>query len=532
LKRIESENLKHGLIFGCVAFYDSKGVSDVSILSNLKALITGNNSDSSPMRQGIVINSRSDGQSLSGFPPHVATWVLEYNTTLKCNDGTNLPINAKNTLITGVSANKNEIIRRQIVAGLREGYTPVVLSNNGKQSALFEILRTVYPESAIKYLADSTDSDCYNPFGGIDQSQVTEFFYQLITTMQRQITNGMLIRNYVNVCVRVFFRNSVALGSLVSGELNHARLLFEIQNMHRNNVLSEQQRLELENAANAAQSVSVVVFSAIQDYLYKMQRASVSKPTIQIQPSNAPRITILNNNNNQLQVNQSALPRISGGFDSSIISEKKCFFMKIDNEIQQNYNFNNTPNEQCYQWYLSRTLQMEIEAKPAIKNGKVLLIIDNLCSLHLNWFAWLLDLPNCIMLLSYDDFYSKLADAQERRQQLLGKMQRIFFFSVIEEQSAGWVSRFFGTHMLPKTVITETPAFHPIHIFFRPKAVAHDEVEKPWFSTHEILQLGDTGIVYSREDRIFKACYRENGATYRDERYKQNVNFCTFGFRH
>jgi hypothetical protein len=505
---------------------------EVSFLSELKAFITGNNSNSSSSgQQGIVINARSDGQSLTGLPSHIATWVFDHNTTLKCNDGTNLPIRAKHALITGVSAHKNEILTRQIVAGIREGYTPVVLSNNGRQGGLFSILRTIYPENTVKYLADSADSECYNPFGGVPHSLVAEFFYQLITTMQRQVTNGMLVRNYVNVCVRVFFSNTNALGILITGELNHTRLLMEIQNMHRSNAISDQQRMELENAANTAQSVSVTVFSTIQDYLYKMQRASASRPSIQIRSSNAPRITILNNNNQQLQINQASLPRVAGGFDSSIIREQKCFFMKIDNDIQQNYTFNNTPNEQCYQWYLSRTLQMEMDAKPEVKNGKILLIVENVSSLHLNWFSWLFDLPNCIILLCYDDFYSKLADAQERRQQLLGRMQRIFFFSVMEEQSAGWASRFFGTHMVPKTVVTETPGFHPIHILFRPKAYAHDEVEKPWFSTHEILQLGDTGIVYSKEDQIFKACYRESGATYEDKNYKRRVNFCTFGFR-
>lgn len=202
----------------------------------------------------------------------------------------------------------------------------------------------------------------------------------------------------------------------------------------------------------------------------------------------------------------------------------------MNNEISRN--FDHVPNEQCFQWYLSRTMQMDINAKTEIQTERILLIIENINAAILKWFWWLIELPNCVLLLNYEDFYSKIADSEEYRQQLVSKMDRIYFFSVLEEQSAGWASRFFGTHMVPKVVVTDQPYRDWRDIIIRPRTYAHDEVEKPWFSTHEIQHLGNSGIVYSKSDKIFTACYRENGTTYRDKKYRgKRVNFCPFCFR-
>lgn len=501
----------------------------MSFLTKIKSLLSGNVRAHSSGRQQIEIIHRSDGLTSAGTSPFIAPWVSSFTRTLKCSDGTDLPIRTTPSLITGTSEYKKEILTRQIASAIRDGYTPIVLSANGQQSDVFDVLRTIYHESAINYISETINSGCYDPFGNLPQGFIIEFFYQMVTMLQQQPTNGMLIRNYISICVRVFFFNPNSVGRLIAGELNHMRLMQEIQLLYQNNRITEQERIQLEGTANSAQSVSVLVFSVIQDYLYKLRGVSVSKPTIQLHSVQTPRIKILNSHGQNLRQLQPIVTTNVARYDLSVIIERKSIFLQIDNETPRD--LNNIPIEQCFQWYISKTLQMETNAKSEIRNGRILLILDNLNSIMLNWFWWLIELPNCILLLNYDDFYSQVADSQDRRQQLISKMERIYFFSVIDEHSASWASRTFGTHTVPKVIVTYQPYRQWIDLLIKPKAYAHDEVEKPWFSTHEIQHLGNDGIVYSKNDKIFKPCYRENGKIYEDKSYKgRYVNFCTFSF--
>lgn len=500
----------------------------MNLLKRLRTLLNGNCRSWRSNRQKIVINSRSDGLSEMGIPVFVAPWILNFARTLKCIDGTDFPIRTTSSLVTGTSAYKHEILKRQIVSGILDGFTPIVLSNDGQQGEVFNILRTIYPECAVNYISEYVNSGYYNPFGHIPNHCIVEFFYQMVMDLQQQIVNGMLVRNYIDVCVRVFFCDANTVGRLISGQLNHTGLLQEIQHLYQNNFISEQTKVQLENMANSAQSVSVAVFSMIQDYLYKLRRINVSQPTIQIHSVNSPHITIFDAGGQNLHPHQ-GLPT-NAEYDLSVINEGKCIFIQVDNKSSGN--ITNSPCEQCFQWYLSKTLQMEINAKPEIRNGRILLIIENISSTVLDWFWWLIDLPNCVLLLNYEDFYSKVADSQEHRQQLIGKMDRIYFFSVLDEQSAGWASRIFGMHKVPKSVITKSPYRDWTDIFINPKTYTYDEEEQPWFSTHEIQHLGNSGIVYSKRDKVFTAYYCQNGRMYKDKNYTgRHVNFCIFSFK-
>lgn len=516
----------------------------MGLKSKLKKLLGGNNHSSPLGNNQLVINRRNDGLSNSGLPSFIAHGITTFPKSILCNDGTTLQLYPKSSLITGTSFNRAYVLKMQIASALCQGYTPVVLSSNGKRGEAFRALSDMYHPSAINYISDSNDSGYYDPFGGVSHNRIEEFFFQLVNMFQQQTVNSMLIRNYINVCVNVFFANSNAVGGLITGQLNHMRLIQEIRNMH----IPEQQKTFFEDTANSAQSVSVTVLSVIQDYLFKMQRASTSRPSIQI-PSNlsspnapritihgsnvqqgVPRITILNNSNQQvLPVQHTVQPRVSDGFNASAVNERKCFFLEVDNEVPMN--FNNTPNVQCFQWYLSKTLQMEMDARPAIKNSRILLIVENISSVQLNWFWWLFDLPNSILTLNYSDFYSKLADASDRRQQLIGRMERIFFFSITDDSSAQWTSDFFGSRTVSKTTHTDLPPRDFWEMFFRQKSITHGEEEKPWFSKHEIRHLGDKGIVFSIRDNSFAPCYLEHGNTYQDKDYYGRVNFCTFSFK-
>lgn len=500
----------------------------MELLKKLRTLLNGDCQSQRPSQQQIVITGRGDRLSGMGIPAFIAPWISNFARTLKCSDGTDLPIRTTSSLVTGTSAYKDEILTRHIVSGILDGYTPVVLSSDGQQGEVFSILSTIYPEFAVNYISEYVNSGCYNPFVHIPNHCIVELFYQMVMELQQQMVNGMLVRNYIDVCVRVLFCDPNTVGNLITGQINHMGLLQEIQHLYQNNSISEQTRVQLENMANSAQSVSVAVFSVIQDYLYKLRRISAARPTIQIHSVNTPHITILDADGQNLRPHQ-GLPT-NAGYDLSAIHEGKCIFIQVDNKSSRNSI--NHPYEQCFQWYLSKTLQMEITAKPEVRNERILLIIENISSTVLDWFWWLIDLPNCVLLLNYEDFYSKVADSQEHRQQLIGKMDRIYFFSVLDEQSAGWASRIFGMHKVPKEVITKSPYRDWTDIFINPRTYTYDEEEQPWFNTHEIQHLGDSGIVYSKRDKVFTACYCQNGRMYKDKNYMgRHVNFCTFSFR-
>lgn len=461
----------------------------------------------------------------------IADWVYSCDNTLKCSDATSMPIEAVNALVTGNSIYKNEILTRQIVAGISNGYIPLVISSSGRNSLLYNVLRTIYDESSINYLSEDYSSKRYNPFCGLTINQITDFFYELVSDFQINQVNGMLVRNYVNVCVAVFFADGNVASELITGQLDHMRLLNEINRLYTLGKITESVRIQFENAANSAQSVSVPVLSVIQDYIYKFRKISNSKPTIKIRNVNTPRIRIFGTNgNSQINVQPSNSGVEEMGFDLSDIKIGNCLYVEVKNDVSRNTR--NSLNEQCFQWYLSRTLRMEMEARNELRNRPIMVIIDDLSDTMVNWFWWTINLSNSIRLINYDDFYSKLSASQDYRQQLIGMAETIYFFSVINEESAAWASRTFGSHMVPKVVVTNQPYREWTDVLFPPKSYAYDEVEKPWFSSHEIQHLDNMGIVYSRRHKIFKPYYRENGRTYVDKNYKrQRVNFCLFEFR-
>lgn len=520
----------------------------MSLKSKLKKLFggsDGNNRRPSSGNSQIMITTRTDGLTASGLPQFISPAVKEVPNTIMCNEGTTLRFPPLSSLITGTSSHGEYVLQMQIACAICNGYTPIVLSSNGQRGEAHSVLRTIYYPSAINYISDSTESGFYDPFGGVAHNRIEEFFFLLVNMSQQQPPNSLLARNYINVCVRVFFASSTALGGLITGQLNHMRLIQEIRNLN----ITEQQKATLLDSANSAQSVSVTVLSVIQDYLFKMQRASTPRPVIQINHTmptpNAPRITIRSNNGQPIHpggitilnenyrqpqpVQQVPQPFAVSGFNASAISERKCLFLHVDNELPRVYG--NAPNVQSFQGYLSKTLQMEMDARPSVKQNRILLVIEDLSSEMLDCYRWLIDLPNCILLLNYKDYHSKLADAPERRQQLLERIERIFFFSITNDASAQWTSEFFGSRTVPKIVRTDMPPRDFWEMIFRQQSVAHDEQEKPWFSKHEIRHLGDKGIVFSLRDQIFKPCYLEGGATCEDKSYRGRVNFCTFSFR-
>ena len=171
----------------------------MNLLDKIKKVLVTSSSNS----QQIVINN---GDILrKNKSRYVADWVYSFNNSLKCSDGSTLPIEATNSVITGVSSYKNEILIRQIVAGISKGYTPLVVSIKGRDGLLYRVLRSIYEESAIDYVSENYASGRYSPFTGMTADKIVDFFYQLVCDFQPEQTNGMLIRNYVKVCVAVFF---------------------------------------------------------------------------------------------------------------------------------------------------------------------------------------------------------------------------------------------------------------------------------------------------------------------------------------
>lgn len=461
---------------------------------------------------------------------YVPEWVYDFDATLKCSDGSSLRIDAVNTLITGNSLYKNEIIIRQIVAGIAKGYTPLIISANGKNSLLYNQIRSIYDESSIDYISEDFSSKRYDPFQGLNVNDVIEFFCGLVFDLQTDQMNGILVKNYVRVCVSIFFFNGNAVTNLINGQLDHMTLLREIDRTCEQGRITERVKNEYINAANSARSVSVQVLSVIQDYLFKLDRNNNTRPSIRIHNDSVPKIRFLNTNgiqqvdnirrNTESSTNGTCLSELVGG---------KCMYFEIKNEAARN--FRNSVNEPCFQWYLARTLKLEIDLRYNLKNRPIMLIVDELSATMVNWFWDIINISNSIKLIIYDDFYSKLSSIPEYRSQLIGIAENIYFFSVVNDESAAWVSRFFGNHMVPKVVATTQPTEGLLDLLFPPTSYSHDKEEKPWFSGHEIQHLGNMGIVFSRSNKIFKPYYRENGRTYVDRGYKrERVNFCLFEF--
>lgn len=477
----------------------------------------------------IKIIKRNDGLATTGLPSFINPQIASFSTSLQCGDGTKLNITTASSLVTGVSSYSGEILIKQIASALKSGYAPLVISSSGKTGKIYQALRLVYPESLLHYISDSNDSGSYNPFGLIPHSRISDFFYRIITTSQQYPTNNMLIRNYINVCVRVFFSSNSAIKSLIIGQINHMSLIQEINHLFEQHIITDTERIQLTSLADSSRDVSVTVLSTFQDYVYKMQRANAVKPSIRVRQTNTPKITILSGNSQNVQTINDTINNAQT-YSAINLAMKECIFINVDNNVMGISP--NAPYGQCFQWYLSQTLQTEFDSIDELRQTRILLIVENLSSLQLKWFYWLLAMPNCIVLLDYDDFYSLLADAPDLREQLVGRMDRIFFFSMMNSQSAEWASHFFGNHFVPKDVVTDQPARTFVDLLFTPKSIAHDKEEKPWYNSYEIQHLGDSGIVYCRRDKIFKPLYCENGNLYEDKYYRgQFINFCKFGFK-
>lgn len=333
--------------------------------------------------------------------------------------------------------------------------------------------------------------------------------------------------------------SSNALGELMTGRINHTILKRHIAELN----VPENEKQELRDLADSSASVSASVLSMIHDYMNIMKHPCTS-PVRNNDPGNTPRITI---NRPPANTGYSGRIVIQGGtysqgnpdhysssvndpgFDLTDIAKRKCLFINLSD-----YNIRSPDgslNPKCFQCFLSNTLQFEKEIKPFALSGRLCFIVEELSSGILKWYKWLLDLPNSIVYFNYQDFYSKIADAAELRQELISMVERIFFFTITDAASAKWVSDFFGSRNVEKISSTDLPPNDFWDIIFRKRTYTHQEEEKYWFSQHEIRQLRNKGIVFSLRDRIFKPCYLERGETYLDRHYRKKVNFCTFTFK-
>lgn len=449
----------------------------MGFVSKVKALL--NNNQNQPQ---IIIRSRSDGLTKAGLPSYIEQNINNYPKTLRCGDRTELPFKTSNTLISGKSVNRDEILYGQIAAAMRNGYTPVVLSSKGKEGEIYRVLRTIYYESDISFIANNSSSDYYLPFSGMEQSRIADFFYSLTTTINlNAAANGMLIKKYIDVCVKVFCVSSEALAHLIEGRIDHMGLLNEIDLLRTNNRITAQEEVAMRNSIESAQAVSVTVLSIFYDFMYKMRFSFSAKP-------------------------------LKFPFNCSKIINKMCIYMQIENVSGLQ---NNAPYAQCYQWYLSKVIESEFQANSLLPSQKILLIIDNLSGNQLRWFSWMCDLQNTILLMNYDDYYSLLTDYNDLRESFAGKMDRVFMFSHINSNSAEWCSRFIGVHSVIKRSTTKHPPKNWVEVFISPAPdVTETEVDEAWFKKEDIQRLGNAGIVYCK-DMVFR-----NGN-----------NFCKFQFK-
>ena len=454
----------------------------MDIISKIKSIVRSSDLSAHRQRQQISIINRSDGLTSSGLPSHVNSQIVTYPNTLLCGDGTNLPVKTTNTLLSGSSTNRNEIVYRQIADAIKKGFTPFVLSSQSKSGELYNILRTIYAENALNYIASNDSSDYYLPFLGMSQSRVADFFYQLATTLNPQATsNSMLFKRYIDVCVKVFYSSSTTVQNLINGNIDHFGLLNEITALRNNNRISPDEEIILHRTADSAQSVSVSVLSIFYDFMYKMRFSFSPKP--------------------------SKFP-----FNCTKLTEKKCVYLHIDTLTGVH---SNVPFAQCYQWYLSKTIEAEFLANASLPNQYLLIVVDNLNGTILRWFTWMLEMQSSVSLLIYNDYYSLLTDSNDLRESLAGRMDRVFFFAHINSASAEWCSKFIGERtVLKRSKITPAPSTFTDLIFPRP-TIAESESEEAWYKKEEIQRLGNAGIVYCKDDFIFK---------------KRN-NFCQFQFR-
>ena len=546
------------------------------------------------------------------------------NNDIICCEGSRCRIKPVNSLITGLSSNvnfKNDILYRQIVSAVREGYIPFVISSRNKDNGFYAYVNNIFYEGGLVYFdSANSDNNYYYPFQNMSANSITNFFCELAGSIQSQFGNSQNLRNYISVCVNVFFRSESALRSLMTGEITHMNLLNEIDNLRQNNFISETEKATLKNAANSAQSISSQVFGLIQDYLFKTmnfaaqetydiqphgispsltqehitqsRRTSPSftqehitqpcrisppltqEPVIQIRRTSQtltpgsniqPRITSpsitqepaiqirrtsqaftqepniqshgasqQNTNGPVIQIRRASPSMLINRTSRNIfnaetsLNEGKCIYLHVSDEIERG--INGFYNLQCFQWYIAKTLKMEFENKHDLRNIRVLFVIDNISPVILDWFSWIIDIPQAILLINYDDFYAKLSGVQDKRQQLISRMETIYFFSHMNEDSAEWASKFFGNYEAQKIVVTEHPPEGWLEYIFKRKSYAYDKEEKPRFSAHEIKHLYNDGIVFTRTRQIFKPCYRENGRNYRDKNYRGRVNFSPFTF--
>jgi len=450
----------------------------MNIQSKLKHFLTRLRPDS-PTQQ-IVINNRSDGLSLSGLPAHISPEIVNYPKYLLCGDGTKLSVKDAPILVSGISDYRKEILYRQIASAVSHGYTPFVLSSNGRTGEIYSLLRTIYYENDIFLISNDSSSGYYLPFMAMNPFDTADFFYQIAVTINPGLsTNSMLVKQYINVCVAVFCRYSRTVQSLWAGQFDHTTLIEEIRRLGQEGRLNASECSRLITSAEAARSVSIAVLSVFYDVMYQLR--------------------------NPLSAKTGAFP-----FNFGKLADQRCVFVSVGNSggFQQQ-------NLQCYQWYLSKILEQEYRTKQTLHRQNILLIVENLNSTNLRWFSWVEEISNCQILISYQDFYSLLSDAPDVRERLISKVERIYLFSHMNVTSAEWCSRFIGEHMVTRYTQTTRGATNLSEILFPITDVSQTEETEAWYKKEEIQRLGNAGIVYCRSENVFRG----------------GRNFCQFSFR-
>lgn len=419
----------------------------------------------------ITVRSRSDGLSVSGIPAHVNPQIASIPGNLLCKDGTQLPIRVSNTLLTGTSAIRGEIVHLQLANALKAGFIPLVVSSRRQMSGFFEALRLIYYEEDIHVISETNHGDYYLPFLGMAPADMADFFYRVAVTLNPvAVANSMLYKRYIDVCVRLFCNSSESMRRLTMGQMDHFALLNEIVRMREDDRITPHEESMLRSMADSAQSVSVDVLSVFHDFMYRMRRAFSRKA--------------------------GRFP-----FNSSRLTEHRPVFVDLGlvSGVQPN-----APFAQCYQWYTSSVMEAEFQANPNLANQRLLVIFDNLGGTELRWFSWMIDMPNSVMLFHYDDYYSQLSSSEDVREALAARMERVFFFRHINTRSAEWCSNFIGMRSIMRRSTTTRASQSWTDLLFPARDIHEQEVEEAWFKKEDIQRLGNAGIVYCSEGAVFR----------------------------
>jgi hypothetical protein len=252
--------------------------------------------------------------------------------------------------------------------------------------------------------------------------------------------------------------------------MDHLQLLHEISRLRDSNRITLQEESALRGMADSAQSVSVAVLSVFYDFMYTMRH------TFSLKTGKFP-------------------------FNSSCLAGKRPVFLDIEPVAGVPPN---APFAQCYQWYVSSVMEAEFNANPSLASQRLLVIFDNLGSTELQWFLWLLGLPNSVIMLHYDDYHSLLSSSEELREALAARMDRMFIFRHISARSAEWCSNCIGLRSIVRRSTTTRASQSWTDLLFPSRDVHEQEVEEAWFKKEDIQRLGDMGIVYCSEGAVFR----------------------------